>query len=175
MSFPQDVLKLGPSDFDNMPLVDLIMATPPCMPFSEVGGKGWSSRMAQPFIACVNLIKDLYDKQKGQLTYVFENVPTTTRFTAIMEALGPPIKVEAVMLGSTTKRTTTLCTNGAPMHVLLEDYQNKNRAGPTIQEFLAEHFGEWYKLYNNQEHFPKFMARGGNNPYSYQKDGHAPT
>ena len=37
MSLPQDVLKLGPSDFDNMPPVDLIMATPPCMPFSG----GW--------------------------------------------------------------------------------------------------------------------------------------
>ena len=51
MSLPQDVLKLGPSDFDNMPPVDLIMATPPCMPFSTAGGKGWSStihRMRQP-------------------------------------------------------------------------------------------------------------------------------
>ena len=108
MSLPQDVLKLGPSDFDNMPPVDLIMATPPCMPFSVAGGKGWSSRMAQPFIACVNLIRDMYERQEGQLTYVFENVPTTTRITTIVEALGLPIKVEAVMLGSTNKRTTTL-------------------------------------------------------------------
>ena len=111
MSLPQDVLKLGPSDFDNMPPVDLVMATPPCMPFSTARGKGCSSRMAQPFIACVNLIKDMYDKQKEQLIYVFENVPTTTRFTAIMEALGPPIKVEAVMLGSIAKRTAALWTN----------------------------------------------------------------
>ena len=65
------------------------------------------------------------------------------------------------MLGSTAKRTTTLWTNGAPMNVLLEDYQDNNRAGPTIQEFLAEHFEGWYRLYNNQEYFPKFMARGG--------------
>ena len=64
--------------------------------------------MAQPFIACVNLIRNMYDKQKGQLTYVFENVPTTTGFTAIMETLGPPIKVEAVMLGNTAKKTTAL-------------------------------------------------------------------
>ena len=62
MSLPQDVLKIGPSDFDNMPQVDLIMATPPCMPFSATGGKGWSSRMAQPFIACVNMIMDMYER-----------------------------------------------------------------------------------------------------------------
>ena len=57
------------------------------------------------------------------------------------------------------------------MDMLLEDYKDNNRAGPTIQEFLAEHFEGWYRLYNNQEYFPEFMARGGSYPYYYQKDG----
>ena len=57
------------------------------------------------------------------------------------------------------------------MDMLLKDYKDNNGAGPTIQEFLTEHFEGWYKLYNSQEYFPKFMARGGSYQFSYQKDG----
>ena len=62
--------------------------------------------MSQPFISCVNLIKGMYDKNKGRFTYVIENVPNAKLFTAISETLREPILVEAAELGSVAKRTS---------------------------------------------------------------------
>ena len=64
--------------------------------------------MSQPFIACVNIIKGLYEQQGGYLTYILENVHGSTRFEAIKECLGEPLQVDALMLGSSARRKTAL-------------------------------------------------------------------
>ena len=141
------------------------MATPPCIPFLVAGGgKGWKSRMSQPFIACVNLIKELYNKNKGRLTYIIENVPSAKFFTAISETLREPILLEATELGSVAKRTTALWTNGASMEELLRDYRDKRylpHQGLSIQELLegSPEFDNRNAIYQDQRKFPKFMAR----------------
>lgn len=122
------------------------------------------------------MIKDMYDKKKGRLTYIIENVPSAAALTAITEALGPPIKVEATNLVSVAKRTTALWTNGASIEELLRDYQDHHHhphQGLTIQQLLegSPQFNNWNVIWSEQRKFQKVMARGGSYQYSYQSDG----
>lgn len=84
-----------------MPLVVVIVAAPPCIPFSIAGGvRGWESKMSHPFVACVNLINGMYEQHGGYLTYIMENVPGSTSFGAIRECLGEPLQMDAPMVRS---------------------------------------------------------------------------
>ena len=153
--------------------MDLVVATPPCQPFSRAGtGAGWKSIRSQAFIACINLIRELYDDQVGNLTYVIENVPGARRFTAITDALGAPTIVNATELGSSARRETTLWTNGGTPKDLETTYRRHMKFGPGISELLQRHgFWAWQTWSPDQHYFPKLICRRGSYAFSYQPNG----
>lgn len=91
---PQDVNNIALGQFDNLPPVDIVFATPPCTSFSPTSNiNGWDSPHSIAFVSCVNLIHDLYHKQPDHLVYVAKNVPNASKFLAVRQALGDDLNV----------------------------------------------------------------------------------
>lgn len=139
-ALPQDILQLTWQHFAALPPVDLIIATPPCTSFSQAGlTNGWLSPHSQPFVACINIIKDLYSTQRHHVSFIFENVPNSSKFLAVRQALGPPLLVNALLLRSTAARYTHVWTNAAPLHFLQQRYLESRSYGPTVKDILQQH------------------------------------
>ena len=95
-------------------------------------------------------------------TYIVENVPNSARFIEIADALGPALIIEAHRLGSSAYRKIALWTNAAPRGTLMDHYNNHQKLGPKVPEFLKGHgFKEWEPTAYTRDYFPKFMARAG--------------
>ena len=175
-ALPQNANQLTMNSFKNFPPVTLIASTPPCPAFSKAGrsaGKtGWDSETSHAFISTVNLTRQLYDHHKGDLTYIFENVPGIISFRAVIQSLGAPVMAKATDLGSTSRRDTALWTNGAPHSYLEEDMAKHRRPGPSVPEFLQLHgySPEYQALMKDPYYWPKFVARPGSWAFSFQSD-----
>ena len=174
-SLPQDVHKLSAKSFVNLPPVTLMSITPPCTPFSVAGNRaGWDSKASSVFIKCVNLARDLYNAQHGKLTWVIENVPGSVSFTAIREALGDPIMLNATNLGSSAMRGTAIWTNAAQLRYLAQHYEGTSRrnTSPTITDLLHKlQMPLWTAPNPNQHYFPKFLSRPGSWNFRISKNG----
>ena len=132
-SVNQDVTKVTAAKFGTTRASTVIFATPPCQPFSKVGHTpGWSSEESVPFISCVNLINDISIMRGRKVTYFIENVPNSSHFIEILDALGPAIVVEAHKLGSSALRKTALWTNVATRSHLEQHYAGSYNPGDTV-------------------------------------------
>ena len=93
-----------------------------------------------------------------------ENVPGARRYKSIINALGLPLKVNAHLLGSTTRRETLLWTNAHPRE-FVHSHLTASMVTPTsVGDFLIarEFEKEWSApVPLAQTVFPKFLSRIG--------------
>eukprot|EP00873_Tetraselmis_striata_P015379 jgi/Tetstr1/435643/TSEL_024543.t1 len=107
----RDITDLTEDSFNHLPPVDIVVASPPCQPFSAAGkGLSLHDPRARPFYASSQAIKDLHRRQ-SYLNWVIENYAGAARFPRLSEALGEPMLAKAHELGSSAHRDTLIWTS----------------------------------------------------------------
>eukprot|EP00873_Tetraselmis_striata_P022573 jgi/Tetstr1/442837/TSEL_003214.t1 len=170
-----DVQLLTTDMFAALPRVDLLVATPPCQPFSSAGrNQGLHDQRAKPFYAVCRLVKQLNRAQSG-ITYVIENVAGAGRFPAICAALGDPVLARADELGSSSRRDTLLWTNARDPDALQAHYHRSLRRPTTVGDLIAKggFAPEWQApAHLRHSKFGKFVSRKGS--FAHRMHGSTP-
>ena len=84
---PQDVTQIDQSHIVLLALVNLVVASPDCQPFSMVGNQlGFKDARSTSFFHCLRIIKALHTLTRMPLAYVVENVPGAARYNNIIDA-----------------------------------------------------------------------------------------
>eukprot|EP00873_Tetraselmis_striata_P046577 jgi/Tetstr1/466841/TSEL_011299.t1 len=170
-----DVQLLTTDMFAALPRVDLLVATPPCQPFSSAGrNQGLHDQRAKPFYAVCRLVKQLNRAQSG-ITYVIENVAGAGRFPAIRAALGDPVLARAHELGSSSRRDTLLWTNARDPDALQAHYHRSLRRPTSVGDLIAKggFAPEWQApAHLRHSKFGKFVSRKGS--FAHRMHGSTP-
>eukprot|EP00873_Tetraselmis_striata_P004193 jgi/Tetstr1/424457/TSEL_014986.t1 len=170
-----DVQLLTTDMFAALPRVDLLVATPPCQPFSSAGrNQGLHNQRAKPFYAVCRLVKQLNRAQSG-VTYVIENVAGAGRFPAIRAALGDPVLARAHELGSSSRRDTLLWTNARDPDALQAHYHRSLRRPTSVGDLIAKggFAPEWQApAHLRHSKFGKFVSRKGS--FAHRMHGSTP-
>ena len=88
---------LNPNSLHSFPDgIDLIIAGPPCQPYSDAGmHKGIKDPRSKALIQVARLIQYLDATQPAGVGYIIENVPGTDKHPAIQAMLGTPLHLDA--------------------------------------------------------------------------------
>ena len=92
--------------------IDLVIAGPPCQPFSKAGRhRGLEDPRSKALLNVARLIYYLHSTQPGGVTYIIENVPGTDRHPEVQRMLGTPAWLDAPQCGSGAHRETLFWQN----------------------------------------------------------------
>ena len=104
-ALPHDVQDISPDMLQQLPEVTLLIAGPPCQPWSAAGQQlGWEDPRAAVFKVVINLLNYMINHQSTPPRFVIENVKGATRSAVLGAALGPPTVLQAHLLGSAARR-----------------------------------------------------------------------
>ena len=173
---PQDVTTFSSDDFITLEDVNMVVATPDCHPFSTAGPRrGFADPRSTSFISCVNIIHRLSRGGLKPLNYLMESVPGATTFSAILEALDVPLRVQAHHLGSAARRDTVLWSNCRSMVHMRSHYLRANQPIYSVRSLLEDHkFSPRWEAPPSlaDKNFPKFVSRP--NSHAYRMHGDQP-
>ena len=95
--------------------IDLVVAGPPCQPFSTAGRhRGLEDPRSKALINVARLIHYLRHTQPHGVSYIIENVPGTDKHPEVKHMLGDPVWLDAPPCGSGAHRETLFWQNLAP-------------------------------------------------------------
>ena len=140
-ALPHDVQDISPDMLQQLPEVTLLIAGPPCQPWSAAGQQlGWEDPRAAVFKVVINLLNYMINHQSTPPRFVIENVKGASHCPTLRAALGAPTVLQAHLLGSTARRTTAIWTNMADLHSAWAHHLTltANRFGPTVQNRLKQ-------------------------------------
>ncbi len=80
--------------------------------------------------------------------------------------------IDAYKIGSSSRRKTTLWTNGVTMESLEQDYTSHQVLGPSVRDLIRDnYFPGWSATNYTSYHFPKFMTRTASWECSFTNKG----
>eukprot|EP00873_Tetraselmis_striata_P004992 jgi/Tetstr1/425256/TSEL_015709.t1 len=165
-----DVQSITDDELASLGHVDLVIASPPCAPFSAANPH--RLMLADPraggLYGSIDVVKRLASMQSGGVNFILENVPGAARCHEIVEAMGTPILVRAHELGSTTRRDTVVWSNIRDIDFFRAHYQQAQRAPLSVGELLTTHgFSPRWTAPSHLQHglFSKFVSRRGSYAY----------
>eukprot|EP00873_Tetraselmis_striata_P041792 jgi/Tetstr1/462056/TSEL_007126.t1 len=165
-----DVQSITDDELASLGHVDLVIASPPCAPFSAANPH--RLMLADPraggLYGSIDVVKRLASMQPGGVNFVLENVPGAARCHEIVEAMGTPILVRAHELGSTARRDTVVWSNIRDIDFFRAHYQQAQRAPLSVGELLTTHvFSPRWTAPSHLQHglFSKFVSRRGSYAY----------
>eukprot|EP00873_Tetraselmis_striata_P014049 jgi/Tetstr1/434313/TSEL_023419.t1 len=168
-----DITELTEDSFNHLPPMDIVVASPPCQPFSAAGkGLGMHDPRAQPFYASCQVIKDLHRRQPYR-SWIIGNVAGAAWFPRLSEALGEPMLAHE--LGSSARRDTLIWTNAQSIECLRSHYHASMQRPREVGELLVKHgFSPAWTAPPHLRHnvFPKFVSRVGS--WAYRMHGPTP-
>eukprot|EP00873_Tetraselmis_striata_P003478 jgi/Tetstr1/423742/TSEL_014374.t1 len=165
-----DVQSITDDELASLGHVDLVIASPPCAPFSAANPH--RLMLADPraggLYGSIDVVKRLASMQSGGVNFILENVPGAARCHEIVEAMGTPILVRAHELGSTARRDTVAWSNIRDIDFFRAHSQQAQRAPLSVGELLTTHgFSPRWTAPSHLQHglFSKFVSRRGSYAY----------